>query len=120
MTEHCGVFRRAEIIEAGIQQLQTLRHQVSFIRLDDRGKIWNTELIQALELQSLFTVGEIILHSALHRQESRGAHFREDFSDRDDANFLHHTLAFMQTNGTIEIKKRSVDLSLFQPQERKY
>ena len=120
MTEHCGVFRRAEIIEAGIQQLQTLRQQVSHIRLDDRGKVWNTELIQALELQNLFTVGDIILHSALHRQESRGAHFREDFSDRDDANFLHHTLAFMQTNGTIEIEKRSVDLSLFQPQERKY
>ncbi|MFZ4665182.1 MAG: succinate dehydrogenase/fumarate reductase flavoprotein subunit [Prochlorotrichaceae cyanobacterium] len=120
MTEHCSVFRRAEIIEAGIQQLQTLRQQVGHIRLDDRGKVWNTELIQALELQSLFTVGEIILHSALHRQESRGAHFREDFSDRDDANFLHHTLAFMTPEGAIEIEKRSVDLSLFEPKERKY
>jgi succinate dehydrogenase / fumarate reductase flavoprotein subunit len=120
MTEHCSVFRRAEIIEAGIQQLQTLRQQVGHIRLDDRGKVWNTELIQALELQSLFTVGEIILHSALHRQESRGAHFREDFSDRDDANFLHHTLAFMTSEGAIEIEKRSVDLSLFEPKERKY
>ena len=120
MTDHCGVFRRAELIEAGIEQLHQIRQKASQIRLDDRGKIWNTELIQALELQSLFAVGEIILHSALHRQESRGAHFREDFADRDDANFLHHTLALMTPEGAITIQKRSVNLSLFEPKERKY
>ena len=119
MTEHCSVFRRAEVIQAGLDQLQALKPHMAQIQLDDRGKIWNQDLIQALELRSIFTVGEIILHSALQRQESRGAHFREDFPDRNDAEFLHHTLAYYGDDG-VTIAKRSVDLSLFEPQERKY
>jgi succinate dehydrogenase / fumarate reductase flavoprotein subunit len=70
-------------------------------------------------LRSLFIVAEIILASALQRQESRGAHYREDYPSRDDQRYLAHTLAFFSTAG-VEIRTRPVDLSLFEPQERKY
>jgi succinate dehydrogenase / fumarate reductase flavoprotein subunit len=119
MTEHCGVFRHADLMEEGIQQLQNLRQRLTQIQLDDKGRFWNVDLIQALELENLFTVGEIIINSALHRQESRGAHFREDFPQRDDQQFLKHTLAVHTPEG-VEIQQRSVNLSLFEPQERKY
>lgn len=119
MTEHCGVFRQATVMADGIAQLGQLRERLSQIQLDDKGRWWNVELIQALELHSLLTVGEVILNSALHRQESRGAHFREDFPQRDDDRFLHHTLAFHSPEG-VDIHQRSVNLSLFEPQERKY
>jgi len=119
MTDHCGVFRHADLMEEGIQQLQSLRQRLTQIQLDDKGQCWNIDLIQALELENLFTVGEIIINSALHRQESRGAHFREDFPQRDDQQFLKHTLAVHTPEG-VEIQQRSVNLSLFEPKERKY
>jgi succinate dehydrogenase / fumarate reductase, flavoprotein subunit len=119
MTEHCGVFRSADVMQAGIAQLQNLRQQYQNIRLDDRGKCWNTEIIEALELQSLITVGEVIIHGALQRCESRGAHAREDYPERDDHGYLHHTLAYHSSAG-VDVQTMPVNLSLFTPQERKY
>ncbi|MFM7612980.1 MAG: succinate dehydrogenase/fumarate reductase flavoprotein subunit, partial [Synechococcales cyanobacterium] len=80
---------------------------------------WNTELIEALELQNLMVVGELILFSALNRKESRGSHAREDFPERDDNNFLNHTLAFY-SSARIEISLMPVVISMFQPQARQY
>jgi succinate dehydrogenase / fumarate reductase flavoprotein subunit len=119
MTEHCGVFRSDAVMKEGLAKLQTIKQQAQQVYLDDKNKVWNTELIEALELQSLLTVGEVILASALNRQESRGAHSREDFPDRDDANFLKHTLAYHSAAG-VEIQEMPVVISLFEPQERKY
>lgn len=119
MTEHCGVFRTAAVMQAGLDQLQTIRQHATDIYLDDRGTLWNTDLIEALELQNLLTVGEIILTSALNRQESRGSHCREDFTQRDDANFLKHTLAYYSPVG-VELQYFPVTVAQFQPQERKY
>ncbi len=119
MTQHCGVFRTKELITQGLQQLQQLQQQYSQIYLDDKGICWNTEIIEALELRNLITVGQLILTSALNRQESRGAHFREDFPQRDDANFLKHTMAYYSPAG-IDLQYRSVTITLFEPQERKY
>jgi succinate dehydrogenase / fumarate reductase flavoprotein subunit len=119
MTEHCGVFRAASLMEAGLEKLHQIRQQAQQIYLDDKSSLWNTEVIEALELQSLLTVGEIILTGALNRQESRGAHYREDFGDRDDPRFLKHTMAYYSSAG-IDIRYRPVTITLFQPQERKY
>ncbi|MBF2046544.1 MAG: succinate dehydrogenase/fumarate reductase flavoprotein subunit [Leptolyngbya sp. IPPAS B-1204] len=119
MTEYCGVFRTEELMQQGLAQLQAIRQQAQQIYLDDKGQVFNTELIEALELQSLLTVGEIILTSALNRKESRGAHSREDFPDRDDTDFLKHTLAYYSPAG-IEIRYLPVTITQFQPQERKY
>lgn len=119
MTEHCGVFRTDEVMQAGLIQLRELQQKYSQIRLDDRGTSWNTELIEALELRSLFVVGEMILFSAINRKESRGSHFREDYQQRDDAAFLKHTLAYYSAAG-IDINYLPVVIHQFEPQERKY
>jgi succinate dehydrogenase / fumarate reductase flavoprotein subunit len=119
MTEYCGVFRTAELMQQGLEQLRQICQRYQQIRLDDQSSQWNTEIIEALELRSLMVVGEMILSGALQRQESRGAHYREDFPQRDDENFLRHTLAYYSAAG-VEIQSMPVNLSLFAPQERKY
>ncbi|HCF28450.1 MAG TPA: succinate dehydrogenase/fumarate reductase flavoprotein subunit [Cyanobacteria bacterium UBA11049] len=119
MTQHCGVFRTAELMRSGLQQLQQLQQQYSQIYLDDKGSCWNTEIVEALEMRSLMIVAQLILTSALNRQESRGAHFREDYSERDDRNFLKHTMAFYSPAG-IDLQYRPVTITMFEPQERKY
>ncbi|MFM7363829.1 MAG: succinate dehydrogenase/fumarate reductase flavoprotein subunit [Cuspidothrix sp.] len=119
MTEYCGVFRTQALMHQGLEKITQLQQQYSQIYLDDKGTHWNTELVEALELQSLMVVGQTILASALNRQESRGAHFREDFSQRDDANFLQHTMAYYSPTA-IDIQYRPVTISMFPPQERKY
>ncbi len=119
MTEYCGVFRTAELMEQGLEKIQEYQQQYSQIYLDDKGKDWNTELVEALELRSLMLVGQVILNSAFNRKESRGAHFREDYSQRDDGNFLQHTFAYYSVAG-IDIQYVPVNLGMFQPQERKY
>jgi succinate dehydrogenase / fumarate reductase flavoprotein subunit len=119
MSEFCGVFRRQDLMQQGLDELAAIAQQVQQVRLDDRGTLWNTELIEAMELENLLIVAETILHSAFNRQESRGAHFREDYPSRNDENFLHHSLAYHSAAG-VEIVPMSVNLSLFEPQERKY
>lgn len=119
MTEYCGVFRTQQLMQEGWQKLQTLQNQFSQIYLDDKGDSWNTEIVEALELQSLIVVGRVILASAMNRQESRGAHFREDFPQRDDTNFLKHTMAYYSPSG-IDIQYAKVQITMFEPQERKY
>lgn len=119
MTEHCGVFRTQEIMTAGLQAISQLKPQYQQIFLDDQDKHWNTELIEALELQNILIVGELILTSALNRQESRGAHSREDFTTRDDQNFLQHTLAYYHDD-QVQIEYMPVVVNMFEPKERKY
>ncbi len=119
MSDHCGVFRSDELMRAGLNQLEQYQQQYQQIYLDDKGKLWNTEIIEALELRSLMVVGQLILASALNRQESRGAHFREDYPDRDDEQFLKHTLSYYSPAG-VDIRYRPVTITQFQPKERKY
>ena len=119
MSEHCGVFRTAEVMQKGLEKLHQLKQQFSQIYLDDKNNCWNTELIESLELQNLMIVGDLILSSALNRQESRGAHSREDYPARDDANFLKHTLAYYSPVG-IDINYLPVVINRFEPKERKY
>jgi succinate dehydrogenase / fumarate reductase flavoprotein subunit len=119
MTEHCGVFRSEEVMSEGITQIQQLKAKYSQIFLDDKDCNWNTELIEALELQNIMIVGEIILTSALQRQESRGAHSREDYPTRDDQKFLQHTLASYSAE-SVEVNYMPVVITMFEPKERKY
>jgi succinate dehydrogenase / fumarate reductase flavoprotein subunit len=103
----------------GIKQIGELKRKYEDIYLDDRGDCWNTELIEAWELQSLMVVGEIILTSALNRQESRGPISVEDFPQRDDQNFLQHTLAYYSPTAS-DINYMPVVIQDFTPVERKY
>lgn len=119
MTEHCGVFRTEEVMGEGLSCIQELKAKYSQIYLDDKGHYWNQELIEALELQNIMVVGEIILTSAFHRQESRGAHSREDFPTRNDQQYLQHTLAYYSSDG-VKIDYMPVVVNMFEPKERKY
>ncbi len=119
MTTHCGVFRTEAVMREGLVQLQEIQQKYGQIRLDDKGSLWNTELVEALELRSLMIVGEMILTAALNRQESRGSHSREDYPLRDDANFLKHTLTSYGPDG-IGLQYKPVVVTRFTPQERKY
>ncbi len=120
MTEHCGIFRTQEVMEAGLIKLKEIQIQAERVKLDDRSRTWNSELVEALELRSLMRVGEIILTSALNRRESRGSHFREDCPDRDDERFLRHTMASYKQDSGVTIDYMPVVVNQFEPKERKY
>lgn len=119
LTDYCGVFRTEATMQEGLEKLKALQQQYGQIYLDDKGSLWNTEIIEALELRNLMIVGEIILTSALNRQESRGAHCREDYPERDDDNFLKHTMACYSPAG-IDLSDRPVTITMFEPKERNY
>ena len=119
MAEHCGVFRTEELMQEGIEKIQQFKARYDNIYLDDKESCWNTELIEAMELRSIMVVGEMILTSALNRKESRGAHSREDYTKRDDPNFLKHTLAYYSSAG-LDIQYMDVVVNMFEPKDRKY
>ncbi len=89
------------------------------VAIQDKGKKFNTDLLEALELGYLLDLSEALLFCAIAREESRGGHYREDFPKRDDAKWLKHTLAYRK-NGTYELKFKPVVITKYQPQERKY
>lgn len=127
MTEHCGIFRDEASLTEGLAKIQQVKHlYYNDLHIDDRSTVFNMELTASLELRSLITVGEIIMASALQRQESRGAHSRSDYPVRNDQAYLCHSLGYL-SNDQIQTSTRPVDLSLqsvdrdrFTPQERKY
>jgi succinate dehydrogenase / fumarate reductase flavoprotein subunit len=119
MMEKCSVFRNEEDLKSLVEALAPLRERAARISIMDRSRKFNTELLEAIELGHLVTLGEVIARSALERRESRGAHSREDFPTRDDENWLKHTFAFRRDGGT-EFRFRPVSITRFQPEERKY
>lgn len=124
MTQYCGVYRDQEQLHLGLQGLRSFWDDYHHhLRLDDHGKIWNTELTEALELGNLLTVGSLIMASALARRESRGSHARQDYPQRNDRDYLQHTLAFLDptdVNSPIQIRYRPVVITQFQPEARVY
>lgn len=126
MTDHCSLFREASVLKEGIERIEQLKTRYHEMRLDDRGTCYNTEIVEALEMRSLLAVGEMILASALAREESRGAHWRTDYPGRNDEHYLKHTLAYQTPEG-VRIEYRPVNLALqdrdperFTPQVRVY
>ncbi len=119
MMDKVSVFRTQQGLEAMLSLLAELKDRYRRIRLQDRGKIFNTELQEALELGYLLDLAEVTVVSALWRRESRGAHYREDFPKRNDAEWLKHTLAY-RINGEFELRAKPVVITRFQPVERTY
>jgi succinate dehydrogenase flavoprotein subunit len=119
MMEKASVFRDAPTLSEVRSKFPELRERYGQIKIEDRGTKYNTELFEVIELGNLLDLAEVLVESALARQESRGAHFREDFPKRDDANWLKHTLAFKGAKG-IEFKYKPVTITKFEPKERKY
>jgi succinate dehydrogenase / fumarate reductase flavoprotein subunit len=100
MSLNLGLVRTHESMSAALSALTALTHRAAFITVQDKGRVFNTDLVQAFELQSLLDVAEAIVTSALARQESRGAHYRSDFPRRDDAQWLKHTVARRTPEGS--------------------
>jgi succinate dehydrogenase / fumarate reductase flavoprotein subunit len=119
MMEKASVFRDAPTLSEMHSKFPGLRERYGQVRIEDRGTRYNTELFEVIELGNLLDLTEVLVESALARQESRGAHSREDFPKRDDANWLKHTLAYKGPQG-IEFKHKPVTITKFEPKERKY
>jgi succinate dehydrogenase flavoprotein subunit len=119
MMEFCSVFREEEGLMRLVSKLAELRERAKNINVKDSGKRFNTELFEAIELLHMITISEVVALSALQRRESRGAHYREDFTKRDDKNWLKHTFAFKNGDG-VGFRHKPVRVTKFQPKERKY
>jgi succinate dehydrogenase/fumarate reductase flavoprotein subunit len=111
MTENVGVFRTQEGIEKAIAVLKELKERADNTALSSKSLRMNQELVQHWELDNLLITSMAVAQGALNRQESRGAHFREDFPERSDV-FNDHTLVFMKQFGKVEFSKRKVDMSI--------
>ena len=119
MMDKASVFRDAKGLTAMREKLRELRQRFRQVKIEDQSARYNTELLEVIELGGLLDDAEVLVESALVRQESRGAHFREDFPNRDDPNWLKHTLAYQGEKG-IEFKYKPVSITKFEPKERKY
>jgi succinate dehydrogenase/fumarate reductase flavoprotein subunit len=127
MQDHCSVFRSSAVLEDGVRKIADITDALADLAVADRSLIWNTDLVEALELDNLLGQAAVVLHSALYRTESRGAHAREDYPLRDDRNWLKHTLALLNEDGGVRLGARSVHLhtlsnevQAFPPAERVY
>ena len=119
MDVNVGVFRTGEELSQGLEKIQSLRKRYANISIDDKSSVYNTNLYHALEIGNLLDLAEVMVTGALARTESRGGHARRDYPERDDANWLKHTLAFCTEQGP-KLDYKPVTITTWQPVERKY
>lgn len=123
MQSDFGVFRTGEVMAEGLKKLEDLQERLKHAHLSDKSKVFNTSFIEALELDNLMETAHATAQSALTRSESRGAHSREDFPDRDDENWIKHTLYFAERDEHIAFRPVNVKpktVKAFEPKERVY
>jgi succinate dehydrogenase / fumarate reductase flavoprotein subunit len=111
MQNHAAVFRTGESLAEGVQKLGAVYQTFADVQVSDRSLVWNTDLVETLELDNLLGQAVATMHSAENRKESRGAHAREDYKERDDQAWLKHTLAWVDGQGRVSIDYRPVHLN---------
>ncbi|MEW2046263.1 succinate dehydrogenase flavoprotein subunit [Streptomyces sp. NBC_00377] len=124
MDANVMVFRTEQTIKTAVEKLAELRERYRNVAIQDKGRRFNTDLLEAIELGNLLDLAEVMAVSALARKESRGGHYREDYPNRDDVNFMRHTMAYREVgdDGTesIRLDYKPVVQTRYQPMERKY
>ncbi|MDN4478995.1 succinate dehydrogenase flavoprotein subunit [Demequina sp. SYSU T00039] len=119
MDRNVQVFRDADSLAEATRVVAELKERFTDVAIHDRGKRFNTDLLEAIELGFLLEIAEVVVAGALAREESRGGHYREDFPTRDDERFLHHTMAYATGEG-VRLDTKPVVITKYQPMERKY
>ncbi|MGA0346382.1 MAG: succinate dehydrogenase flavoprotein subunit [Alphaproteobacteria bacterium] len=127
MQAHCAVFRTEELMTEGVNKMADIWSKMDDLKISDSGMIWNSDLVETLEFDNLMAQALVSIHGALERKESRGGHAREDFPDRDDANWMKHTVAWLNEDGTSRFDFRPVhnytlsdDVDAVPPKARTY
>jgi len=119
MDKHAGVYRTGESMKEGLGRIAELRRRFQEISVQDKSRIYNTNLVQVLETENMLELAEVLLFAGLAREESRGAHARTDFSKRDDEKFLAHSMVYY-TGGAPRLQYKPVTITNWKPVERKY
>ncbi|MEU2908739.1 succinate dehydrogenase flavoprotein subunit [Streptomyces massasporeus] len=124
MDANVMVFRTEQTIKTAVEKIAELRERYKNVSIQDKGKRFNTDLLEAVELGNLLDLAEVMAVSALARKESRGGHYREDYPNRDDVNFMRHTMAYREVGAdgseTVRLDYKPVVQTRYQPMERKY
>jgi succinate dehydrogenase / fumarate reductase, flavoprotein subunit len=111
MEQNCAVFRTGDVLQQGVAKIDAAARAYTDLGITDHSLIWNSDLVEALELKNLLEQAVVTLHSAEARKESRGAHAREDFPERDDGNWLKHTLAWLKGETDVTLGYRPVHMN---------
>ncbi|MFC9282885.1 succinate dehydrogenase flavoprotein subunit [Streptomyces collinus] len=124
MDANVMVFRTEQTIKTAVEKIAELRERYRNVAIQDKGKRFNTDLLEAIELGNLLELAEVMAVSALARKESRGGHYREDYPNRDDVNFMRHTMAYREVGAdgseSVRLDYKPVVQTRYQPMERKY